>query len=180
MKQEIDHDSNKYMDAESQISTALNVLANWAFKDPETRQVIGKVIGKLEQGTEIEQRAAAELRTLSTYLGSVEAQQVAYALHSAVSKGDGRAVVGLKPKGRGKSYHVKAIKPGDEIMIIAILYQQGLASKKELRDAAYHYNGLKANIKSIDGFLAELEPIAKAKALFLDSFNRGLERRMGI
>jgi hypothetical protein len=25
-----------------------------------------------------------------------------------------------------------------------------------------------------------LEPIAKAKALFLDSFNRGLERRMGI
>ena len=175
MKQEIDHDSNKYMDAESQIPTALNVLANLAFKDPETRQIINQVIHNLEQGSEVEQQTAAELKTVSTYLGSIEAQKIAFTLDSLVSKN--RAAAGLKTKGRGKSYHVKDIKHDDEIMVTAILYEQGIATKKQLRDAAYRHNGLQANIKSIDSFLAELEPLAKAKAKFLDAFNRGLERR---
>jgi hypothetical protein len=178
MKQGIDHHTKENIDAEIQISTALNVLANWVFKDLETRQVITQVIRKLEQGSEVEQRAAVELKTLSTYLGSIEAQKIAFTLHSLVS--NNRAAVGIKTKGRGKSYHVKGIKHDDEIMVTAILYEQGLATKKQLRDAAYRHNGLQANIKSIDSFLSELEPIAKEKAKFLDAFNRGLERKTSL
>lgn len=173
-------DLNKHNDAEIQISTALNMLANWAFKDPETRHVITQVICNLERGTEVEKGAAAELKTVSTYLGSIEAQQIAFALHSVVSKGAGRAALGLKTKGRGKSYHMKAINHDDEIMVTAILYEQGLATKKQLQDAAYRYHGIQANIKSINSFLAELGPVAKAKAKFLDAFNRGLERRTSL
>lgn len=178
MKQGIDHHTKENIDAEIQILTALNVLANWAFKDLETRQIITQVIRKLEQGSEVEQRAAVELKTLSTYLGSIEAQKIAFTLHSLVS--NNRAAVGIKTKGRGKSYHVKGIKHDDEIMVTAILYEQGLTTKKQLRDAAYRHNGLQANIKSIDSFLSELEPIAKAKAKFLDAFNRGLERKTSL
>jgi hypothetical protein len=178
MKQGIDHHTKENIDAEIQISTALNVLANWVFKGLETRQVITQVIRKLEQGSEVEQRAAVELKTLSTYLGSIEAQKIAFTLHSLVS--NNRAAVGIKTKGRGKSYHVKGIKHDDEIMVTAILYEQGLATKKQLRDAAYRHNGLQANIKSIDSFLSELEPIAKEKAKFLDAFNRGLERKTSL
>lgn len=178
MKQGIDLNTKKNNDAEIQMSTALNVLANWAFKDPETRQIISQVIHNLEQGSKVEQRAAVELKNVSTYLGSIEAQKIAFTLHSLVS--NNRAAVGLKTKGRGKSYHVKDIKHDDEIMVTAILYEQGLASKKQLRDAAYRHNGLQANIKSIDSFLSELEPIAKAKAKFLEAFNRGLERKTSL
>jgi hypothetical protein len=75
---------------------------------------------------------------------------------------------------------MKAINHDDEIMVTAILYEQGLATKKQLQDAAYRYHGIQANIKSINSFLAELEPVAKAKAKFLDAFNRGLERRTSL
>lgn len=162
---------NLQLTTDKEIVIALNVLSNWVFKSPETRDVIRKVIATLDKGDAKHKQAALELNAMISYLGSLDAIKVAIALGKAVQEPHARKLGNIEVRGRGKKYKVTDIESIEKIMLFAMRYVQGQAKRVQLEDAISNHYSKPPDSKAINKLIKELKPIAKKNAEFINKFS---------
>ncbi len=143
---------------------ALNFLANWQLKTPQTRQTVQEELQRMSNGSPEQQSAAKELLALISYPGSDKAMNMAFLLGNAIATNQGAKAVGLPTRVRGKSYNVKYVKRTDRIKQVMVDHALGVATAEEVKSAALGYLGLKYDDRTIRKFIKDLEPDAIAEA----------------
>lgn len=171
---------NLQVTTDEDIRIALNVLSNWIFKSPETRDVMDQVIANLNKGDAKQKQTAIELNAMISYLGSLDAIKVANALSKATKEPRARKLGNIEVRGRGKKYKATDIQSNEKIMLAAMQYVDGQAKRKQLEDViSNHYSRL-PDTKAINELIKELKPIAKKNADFINKFNLAYQKKSAL
>ena len=165
---------NLQVTTDEDIRIALNVLSNWIFKSPETRDVMDQVIANLNKGD------AIELNAMISYLGSLDAIKVANALSKATKEPRARKLGNIEVRGRGKKYKATDIQSNEKIMLAAMQYVDGQAKRKQLEDVISNHYSRPPDTKAINELIKELKPIAKKNADFINKFNLAYQKKSAL
>ena len=162
---------NLKVTTDQEIGIALNMLSNWVFKSPETRNLMQQVVETLKEGNAEQQQAAIELNAVISYLGSLGAIKVAQALSKAMKEPRARKLGNIEVRGRGKKYKVSEVQSTEKVMLVAMRYVQGQATKAKLVDVISNHYPKVPDIKTINELIEELKPIAKKNAELINKFS---------
>jgi len=171
---------NLQLTTDKEIVIALNVLSNWVFKSPETRDVIHQVIATLDKGDAKHKQTATELNAMISYLGSLDAIKVANALSKATKEPRARKLGNIEVRGRGKKYKATDIQSNEKIMLAAMQYVDGQAKRKQLEDVISNHYSRPPDTKAINELIKELKPIAKKNADFINKFNLAYQKKSAL
>ena len=171
---------NLQVTTDEDIRIALNVLSNWIFKSPETREVMDQVIANLNKGDAKQKQTAIELNAMISYLGSLDAIKVANALSKATKEPRARKLGNIEVRGRGKKYKATDIQSNEKIMLAAMQYVDGQAKRKQLEDVISNHYSRPPDTKAINELIKELKPIAKKNADFINKFNLAYQKKSAL
>ena len=171
---------NLQVTTDKEIVISLNVLSNWVFKSPETRDVMHQVIATLDKGDAKHKQTAIELNAMISYLGSLNAIKVAYALSKATKEPRARKLGNIEVRGRGKKYKVTDIQSIEKIMSVAMRYVQGQAKRVQLEDVISNHYSKPPETKVINELIKELKPIAKKNADFKNKFSLAYKNKSAL
>jgi hypothetical protein len=171
---------NLQVTTDEDIRIALNVLSNWIFKSPETRDVMDQVIANLNKGDAKQKQTAIELNAMISYLGSLDAIKVANALSKATKEPRARKLGNIEVRGRGKKYKATDIQSNEKIMLAAMQYVDGQAKRKQLEDVISNHYSRPPDTKAINELIKELKPIAKKNADFINKFNLAYQKKSAL
>ena len=145
---------------------ALNFLANWQLKTPQTRQTVQEELQRMSNGSPEQQSAAKELLALISYPGSKNAMNMAFLLGNAIATNQGAKAVGLPPRVRGKSYTIKD-KKNDPVIHAMVDAALGVGKAEKVKEAAFDCLGEDACEKKILTFIKNLQPAADVQVNLL-------------
>ncbi|MEI6469840.1 MAG: hypothetical protein WCO72_10225 [Betaproteobacteria bacterium] len=171
---------NLQVTTDQEIVIALNVLSNWVFKSPETRDVMHQVIATLDKGDAKHKQTAIELNAMISYLGSLDAIKVANALSKATKEPHARKLGNIEVRGRGKKYKVTDIQSIEKIMFVTMRYVQGQAKREQLEDVISNHYSRPPDTKAINELIKELKPIAKKNADFINKFSLAYKNKSAL
>ena len=147
-----------------EITYALNFIANYQIKSPETREVFKEVIQQLLQGTPIQILAAKEMQANMDFHGSIPAINAAHFIGKALWTSEGRKAAGLPPKTKGKTYRPEDVKQTDLIMQKLVMRELGDASSEDVEYALMSQLGFDCDTRTKAKFVKELMPRVKSYA----------------
>ena len=147
-----------------EITYALNFIANYQIKSPETREVFKEVIQQLLQGTPIQILAAKEMQANMDFHGSIPAINAAHFIGKALWTSEGRKAAGLPPKTKGKTYRPEDVKQTDLIMQKLVMRELGDASSEDVDYALMSQLGFDCDTRTKAKFIKELMPRVKSYA----------------
>ena len=171
---------NLQVTTDEDIRIALNVLSNWIFKSPETRDVMDQVIANLNKGDAKQKQTAIELNAMISYLGSLDAIKVANALSKVTKEPRARKLGNIEVRGRGKKYKATDIQSIEKIMLVAMRYVQGQAKRVQLEGVISDHFSRPPDTKAINELIKELKPIAKKNADFINKFNLDYQKKSAL
>ena len=171
---------NLEVTTDQEIGIALNMLSNWVFKSPETRNLMQQVVETLKEGNAEQQQAAIELNAVFSYLGSLGAIKVVQALSKAMKEPRARKLGNIEVRGRGKKYKATDIQSNEKIMLAAMQYVDGQAKRKQLEDVISNHYSRPPDTKAINELIKELKPIAKKNADFINKFNLAYQKKSAL
>jgi hypothetical protein len=141
-----------------EITYALNFIANYQIKSPETREVFKEVIQQLLQGTPIQILAAKEMQANMDFHGSTPAINAAHFIGKALLTSEGRKEAGLPPKIKGNKFRPQDVKQTDPIRQALVLRELGQATDEDVDYAIADHLGLDYDERTKKKFIAGVMP----------------------
>ena len=141
-----------------EITYALNFIANYQIKSPETREVFKEVIQQLLQGTPTQVLAAKEMQAEMDFHGSIPAINAAHFIGKALWTSEGRKAAGLPPNIKGNKFRPQDVKQTDPIRQ-ALFYQTlGIADDDYVHAAFETQLGIDCDSRTKKKFIKALMP----------------------
>lgn len=121
------------MNNEDLIHQASKFLLNPILKNQRIHQLFTELIATLEQGESNDRENAQFLKVMLQYPGSDDAQEAAFLLSKVMVDKDGRRLIGLPPRVRGREHKFKSTEARNDVLFEMILIEVNAGSRERLQ-----------------------------------------------
>lgn len=121
------------MNAEDRINKASKFLLNPILKNQRIYQIFNEVIATLEQGDSADKKNAQYLKEMLEYPGSEASQGVAVLLSKVINNKDGRRLLGLPPRLRGRKHKFKSTEARNHVLFEMICIESNVGCRERLQ-----------------------------------------------
>lgn len=121
------------MNAENLINDALKFLINPIVKNQKIYQIFKEVISTLDQGDATDKENAQSLKEMLEYPGSEASHEAAVLISKVLNNKDGRRLLGLSPRVRGRKHKFKTIEARNNVLFEMILIESNAGCRERLQ-----------------------------------------------